>query len=239
MTTRPDQRSASALRPIHVSRGFIDTAPGAVMIEFGRTRVLCTATWEDGVPPFLTGKGGGWITAEYAMLPGSTRPRKRRGGGGRESEIQRLVGRSLRAAVDLARLGPRTITIDCDVLQADGGTRAAAITGGYVALVDCLAAMKAADPTAPGMDAIVHSIAAVSVGVVDGEARLDLCYAEDSTAEVDLNVVMTGDGRYIEIQGTAEAAPFTAARLSQLLDLARLGAAELSEHQRRALVTVH
>lgn len=227
---RPDGRKNDELRSIKIEKNFIKNADGSVLIKLGNTRVICTASIENKVPPFLKDQKRGWITAEYGMLPRSTPVRMLREStagrvGGRTHEIQRLIGRALRAVVDLEKLGERTIWIDCDVIEADGGTRTASITGGYVALVEALKqAMKA------GMiseNPIKDSIAAISVGIVLGEPRLDLCYAEDSQAEVDMNVVMTGSGKFIEIQGTAEIFPFSKENLLQLLSLAEKGIREI------------
>jgi ribonuclease PH len=216
--------------------GFLPPAEGSVLIEMGATRVVCTATVQESVPPFLRGQGRGWVTAEYAMLPRSGHERterERRGPGGRTHEIQRLVGRSLRAVTDLTALGERSILIDCDVLQADGGTRTASITGGYVALVLALERLRASGlvRTLP----VTGSVAAVSVGLVAGRPLLDLAYEEDHRAEVDLNVVMTGAGRYVEVQGTAEGRPFTPAQLARLLALGGQGVRALTAHQRDTL----
>ena len=224
---RPDE-----LRTVDVVPDFVEQAHGSVLISFGRTRVLCTATVEDGVPRWLVGTGRGWMTAEYGMLPASTgerTPREARSGrqGGRTVEIQRLVGRSLRAAYDLHALGERTVWLDCDVLQADGGTRTAAITGAWIALGRAARRMAFPLPT--------NQVGAVSVGVVDGEALLDLDYEEDSSAEVDMNVVMRGDGQLIEVQATAERNAFTREQLTILLDLAASGIERLAEIQRHAL----
>src|SRR5207253_1431850 len=218
---RADGRRPGELRPVRLVPGFLPPAEGSVLIEMGSTRVICTATVQESVPPFLRGQGRGWVTAEYAMLPrssGERIERERRGPGGRTHEIQRLVGRSLRAVVDMTALGERSILIDCDVLQADGGTRTAAITGGYVALVLALEHLRASGllRALP----ITGSVAAVSVGIVDGRVLLDLDYEEDRRAEVDLNLVMTGKGRLVEIQGTAEGKPFTPAQLERLLAVA-------------------
>jgi len=225
-------RRADELRPIEVAPDFVEQAHGSVLISFGRTRVLCTATVEDGVPRWLVGSGRGWLTAEYGMLPASTGERTQREArsgrqGGRTVEIQRLVGRSLRAAYDLEELGERTVWLDCDVIQADGGTRTAAITGAWIALAR--AARKMAFPL-PG-----RQVAAVSVGIVDGEALLDLDYEEDSSAEVDMNVVMLGDGRLVEVQATAERNAFSREQLDELTDLAAAGIEQLSEIQKDAL----
>lgn len=228
-------RELNELRPIAIQSNFTRYAEGAVLVSFGETRVLCTATVEDRVPPFLAGKGSGWVTAEYAMLPRSTHQRVSREASkkGRSIEISRLIGRALRSVVDLDALRERSILIDCDVLQADGGTRTAAITGSYVALHQAIAHCieKGLLATSP----LVGQCAAVSVGVVEGEPRLDLCYEEDSAADCDMNVVMRDDGRFIEIQGTAEGAAFSRAEHDQLLDLAEGGIRELFEHQKRAL----
>ncbi|HLG75805.1 MAG TPA: ribonuclease PH [Ktedonobacteraceae bacterium] len=234
---RIDGRSRTQLRPVKLSVDFIDYAEGSVLIEAGRTRVLCTATVEEKVPPFLEGKGQGWVTAEYNMLPRATHTRnaRERSGklSGRTQEIQRLIGRSLRAAVDLASLGARTITLDCDVLQADGGTRTASVTGAYVALHRACARLFAQGllPVHP----IRTAVAAVSVGVVEGELLLDLSYAEDSCADVDFNVVMTAGHEFIEVQGTGEGGVFSRATMSDLLDLAEQGIDELLHIQQTYL----
>lgn len=233
---RPDGRQADELRPIRITRGFVKFAPGSALIETGDTRVICTASVEEGVPPFLFNSGEGWVTAEYGMLPGSTAIRKKRDVGktdGRTTEIQRLIGRSLRAIIDRAPLGPRTIWLDCDVIQADGGTRTASITGAYVALVDALNWMIARGmiPVAP----LTGRVAGVSVGVVDGQPRLDLSYAEDSQAEVDMNVIMTDAGEFIEVQGTAEHGTFSNAQLQEMLGLAEKGIRQILDAQQQAL----
>ncbi len=238
--TRPDGRSPDQLRPVSWELGFQEWAAGSVLFSMGKTRVLVAASVSDDAPRWLKGTGNGWVTGEYSMLPASTNERtgrevNRGRPGGRTQEIQRLIGRSLRSVTDLSRLGERTITIDCDVLQADAGTRTASITGGYIAL-----AMALRDLAATGQipdDLLTESVAAVSVGLVDGQARLDLCYEEDAGAEVDCNIVMTGDGRLVEVQGTAEGAPFDRKQLDELLDLAASGIAELTEIQRAALAT--
>jgi ribonuclease PH len=231
---RPDGRRADELRPVTIQRRFTVTPPGSVLITTGNTQVLCTASIEESVPPFLEETQQGWITAEYGMLPGSTPQRKPRGQpDGRMMEIRRLIGRSMRAAIDLASLGHRTIWIDCDVLQADGGTRAAGVTGAYVALVDALRWMRRQKLIAKLPP--VMPVAAVSVGMVKGRPALDLCYAEDAAADVDFNVVMTGDGRFVEVQGTAEREPFDEAGLRRLLRLARKGINQLFQIQRAAL----
>ena len=236
--TRPSGRAATELRPIRITRGFTRHAEGSVLIEFGETRVLCTASVEESVPPFLRGKGQGWLTAEYGMLPRSTHTRSPREAAkgkqsGRTQEIQRLIGRSLRAVVDMHALGERQITIDCDVLQADGGTRTAAITGACVAVHDALEGLVRAGklPANPMRD----FVAAVSVGIYQGQPVLDLDYPEDSDCETDMNVVMTGSGGIVEVQGTAEGSPFSRAELDALLDLAGAGIARLVAEQKRAL----
>jgi ribonuclease PH len=226
------------LRPVRIVRGFTRHAEGSVLIECGETRVLCTASVEDSVPPFLKGSGRGWVTAEYGMLPRTTNTRNAREAArgkqsGRTLEIQRLIGRALRTAVDLQRLGERQITIDCDVLQADGGTRTASITGGFVALHDAVA-LLCERRTLPEMP-IVEFVAAVSVGIHAGRAVLDLDYVEDSACDTDMNVVMTGSGGIVEIQGTAERAPFSPGELEEMLKLAREGIAQLVAAQRAAL----
>jgi ribonuclease PH len=237
-TSRADGRADDELRPVRLTRGWLDHAAGSVLVEFGRTRVLCAASASVGVPRWRKDSGLGWVTAEYAMLPSSTHTRSDRESvkgriGGRTHEISRLIGRSLRAVIDYKALGENTITLDCDVLQADGGTRTAAITGAYVALADAVEHLRSrgALKGAP----LVGSVAAVSVGVIDGVARLDLPYEEDVRAETDMNIVMTGDGRFVEVQGTAEADPFDRALLDQLLDLGTRGCADLTDIQRRAL----
>ncbi len=238
MTPRADGRRPDQLRPISLTRDYLRHPEGSVLVAFGDTRVICTASVEDRVPAFLKGQGKGWVTAEYAMLPRSTNTRtnRERGGpSGRSQEIQRLVGRSLRAVVDMTRLGERTFWVDCDVIQADGGTRTAAITGSFVALADAVARVlpAAAGPGGPLRDCV----AAVSVGVVGTRPVLDLNYVEDSTAEVDMNVVMTGAGAFVEVQGTAEQTPFDRARLTEMLDLAEKGIGQLVSLQRLALAT--
>jgi ribonuclease PH len=236
--TRPDGRAADALRPVRITRGWLDHAEGSVLVEFGRTRVLCAASVTEEVPRWRRGSGLGWVTAEYAMLPRATNTRNDRESvkgrlGGRTHEISRLVGRSLRAAVDYKALGENTIVIDCDVLQADGGTRTAAVTGGYVALADAIDWLRKRGKLKGSP--LVASVSAVSVGIVSGEPRLDLCYEEDSAAETDMNVVCTGTGDFVEIQGTAEREPFSRAHLGELLDLATVGCAELTRLQAEAL----
>jgi ribonuclease PH len=232
---RPDGRRADQLRPTEILTGFQKYAEGSALIKTGDTWVLCAASLVEGVPHFLEGKGTGWITAEYAMLPRSTHTRTDRNGGGRAKEIQRLIGRALRAAVNLEALGPRTLTVDCDVLQADGGTRTAAITGAWVAVALALGKLVAAGKLGSVEAVLRQPVAAVSVGIVDGEPRLDLPYAEDARADVDMNVVMTASGELIEVQGTAEGATFSRAELDRLLDLATGGIAQLGRHQREAL----
>jgi ribonuclease PH len=227
-----DGRRPDELRPVELVTDFVEQAHGSVLISFGRTRVLCTATLEEGVPRWLAGSGRGWLTAEYGMLPASTgvrTPREASTGRqkGRTVEIQRLLGRSLRAVYDLKALGERTVWLDCDVLQADGGTRTAAISGAWVALALATRGLKLPEPG--------ELVGAVSVGIVDGETRLDLDYEEDSSAEVDMNVVMTGDGRLIEVQATAEREPFTREQLDALVDLAARGIEEIGVKQREAV----
>ncbi len=235
---RAGLRSANQLREVSITPSFTMHAEGSVLICFGHTKVICTASVEDKVPPFLRGKGQGWVTAEYGMLPRSTSTRMDREAArgkqqGRTQEIQRLIGRSLRAAVDLTQLGERTITIDCDVIQADGGTRTAAITGGFVAL--SLAIQSLVVSGALSTNPIVHQVASVSVGIVNGVPVLDLDYAEDSTAQTDMNVVMVDDGRFIEVQGTAEDQPYSLQELQSMLALAQQGISELFVCQRRVL----
>jgi ribonuclease PH len=235
---RPDGRADDELRPVVVTRDWLDHAEGSVLVEFGATRVLCAASVTEGVPRWRKGSGLGWVTAEYAMLPRSTHTRSDRESvkgriGGRTHEISRLVGRSLRAAIDYKALGENTIVIDCDVLQADGGTRTAAITGAYVALADAVSWLRGRGALVG--EPLVTSVAAVSVGIVSGVPRLDLCYVEDVAAETDMNVVCTGDGRFVEVQGTAEGEPFDRALLDRLLDLAAAGCRELASVQEAAL----
>jgi ribonuclease PH len=235
---RPDGRRPDQLRDITISRGWLAHAEGSVLVEFGATRVLCAASVQEDLPRWRRGSGQGWVTAEYAMLPRSTNTRSDRESvrgriGGRTHEISRLVGRSLRACVDAKALGENTIIVDCDVLQADGGTRTAAITGGYVALADAVGWLKARKRTKG--EPLAGSVAAVSVGIVDGQPRLDLCYDEDVAAETDMNVVCTGDGSFVEVQGTAERDPFDRDLLDELLNLAVAGCAELTKIQQAAL----
>src|SRR5699024_1194783 len=227
-------------REVRITRNWLDHAEGSVLVEFGRTRVLVAASFEAGVPRWLKGQGKGWVTAEYEMLPRSTNTRSGRESrkgkvGGRTHEISRLIGRSLRAVIDTKALGENTIVLDCDVLQADGGTRTAAITGAYVALADAIDDARARGLIGPAARPLTGSIAAVSVGIVDGRAVCDLDYPEDSTAGTDMNVVMTGAGDFVEVQGTAEGTPFDRAVLDGLLDLATTGCAELTQKQQAAL----
>jgi ribonuclease PH len=234
---RADGRKPDQLRPLSFRRRYTRQAPGSVLVRMGRTTVLCTCTVEPAVPPFLVGTGKGWLTAEYGMLPGSTNTRKPRDRGGkldgRTVEIQRLIGRSLRAAVDLERLGERTLWIDCDVLEADGGTRTASINGAFVALVDALASQKRV--LGPVASVLTGSVAAVSVGLLNDVELLDLAYAEDRDAEVDLNLVMTGAGQFVEVQGSGEEATFSRSQLDRLLHLGKLGVDAVTAGQRRAL----
>ena len=238
--TRVDGRSAAQLRPIVIERGWSAQAEGSALISFGGTRVLCTASFTPGVPRWLTGKGSGWVTAEYSMLPRSTNERMQRESvrgkiGGRTHEISRLIGRSLRAVIDLKSLGENTIVIDCDVLQADGGTRTASITGAYVALADAIAWGRAQGHIAKRATPLTDSVAAVSVGIVGGAPMTDLAYTEDVAAGTDMNVVVTGSGDFVEVQGTAEGAPFTRDELNALLDLAVVSCAQLRDIQQAAL----
>ncbi len=235
---RPDGRRPDEMRPVEVRRGYLKHAEGSALITIGGTAVICAASVEEGVPPFLKGTGYGWVTAEYAMLPRSAKTRIQRESsrgkvGGRTHEIQRLIGRSLRAVTDMSILGERTIWLDCDVIQADGGTRTASITGAFFALHDACRWLLDRElvPEPP----VADNLAAVSVGMVDGEYRLDLCYQEDSAAQVDMNVVMTGRGRFVEVQGTAEQKPFDADELAKLLGLARAGIGRLVTLQRELL----
>ncbi len=235
---RVDGRDHDQLRPITFERDFTDAAAGSVLVAFGRTRVLCTASVDDDVPRWMKGRGQGWVTAEYSMLPGSSTDRIRREvkdgkPSGRTQEIQRLIGRSLRAVCDMQALGERQVIVDCDVLQADGGTRTASICGGYVALHDALTRVQRTG--AVRVHPLTQACAAISVGIVGGTPMLDLAYTEDSTAEVDMNVVMTSGGELVEIQGTAEGAPFGREALDELVDLAEAGIAEIVEHQRSLL----
>ena len=238
---RTDGRKERELRPIVITPSYIKSAEGSVLIEVGDTRVICTAKLEDKVPPFLRNSGKGWITAEYGMLPSSSQVRISREAargriGGRTHEIQRLIGRSLRTIADLKSLGERTIWVDCDVIQADGGTRTASITGAYVALVE--AARQLIKQGVVQKNPIKDSVAAVSVGIVDGKPLLDLNYEEDSRAEVDMNFVMTGSGKFVEVQGTAESAPFTKKGLDRMAEIAQQGIRELLKVQKKVLATI-
>ena len=230
---RPDGRKYDELRTLNFERDFTEMAQGSCLVSFGRTRVLCTASVDEDVPRWLRDTGKGWVTAEYSMLPGASPERIRRKNSGRSQEIQRLIGRSLRAAVDLGSIPELQVTVDCDVLQADGGTRTASICGGFVALHDAFTRMISAEK----MDKhpISEELAAVSVGVVQGEICLDLPYVEDSTAEVDLNVVMTGSGKFVEVQGTAEDGPFSREQLEAMLDMASVGIQEIASVQKETL----
>jgi ribonuclease PH len=238
--SRADSRGNDQLRTVKFTRNWLNNAEGSVLVEFGNTRVLCVASFTPGVPRWLVGKGKGWVTSEYAMLPRATHTRSDRESvkgklGGRTQEISRLVGRSLRGVVDMKALGENTIVIDCDVLQADGGTRTAAITGAYVALQDAISWAKEKGHIAKGANPLKQSVAAVSVGIINGQATLDLCYEEDVTAGTDMNIVCTGDGNFIEVQGTAEGEPFDRTLLNQLLDLGAAGCAQLTKLQVAAL----
>ena len=239
-TTRNDGRAVTDLREIKITRKWLDHAEGSVLVEFGKTRVLCVASFSPGVPRWLKDSGTGWVTSEYAMLPRATHTRSDRESvkgklGGRTQEISRLVGRSLRAVINTKELGENTIVIDCDVLQADGGTRTAAITGAYVALADAIEWAKSQGHIKATANPLADSVAAVSVGIVGGVPMLDLCYEEDVRADTDMNVVCSGDGRFIEVQGTAEGVPFDRDLLNQLLDLAVAGCKDLGKHQAAAL----
>jgi ribonuclease PH len=242
MSSRHDGRQADSLREITITRGWLDNAEGSVLVEFGKTRVLCVASFTPGVPRWLVGKGEGWVTSEYAMLPRATHTRSDRESvkgklGGRTQEISRLIGRSLRAIVDTKALGENTIVIDCDVLQADGGTRTAAITGAYVALADAIAWAKEQGHILEGRQPLRDSVAAVSVGIIKGTPMLDLAYVEDVDADTDMNIVCTGSGNFVEVQGTAEGVPFDRALLNQLLDLGVAGCAQLAAIQQAALAS--
>ncbi len=233
---RIDERKYDELRPVKFTTGYVIFPEGSVLVEMGRTRVLCNVTVEERVPEWMAGKGAGWLTAEYAMLPRSTQkrtPRETSGPRGRTQEIKRLIGRSLRVAVDLNRLGERTLLVDCDVLQADGGTRTASITGGYVAVA--LAIRKLVEAGRVPEDVLKPPVAAVSVGRIGPQTYLDLCYEEDHRADVDLNVIMTAEGKFIEVQGTAEGEPFDRGALDQMIDLAAEGIERLVDLQRKAL----
>lgn len=238
--SRADGRSNDQLRAVKFTRNWLNNAEGSVLVEFGNTRVLCVASFTPGVPRWLVGKGEGWVTSEYAMLPRATHTRSDRESvkgklGGRTQEISRLIGRSLRGIVDMKALGENTIVIDCDVLQADGGTRTAAITGAYVALADAITWAKAKGHIGQGVNPLKQSVAAISVGIINGTPTLDLCYEEDVSAGTDMNIVCTGDGNFIEVQGTAEGEPFDRALLDKLLDLGSAGCAELTKLQASAL----
>ena len=240
MFQRPGGRAPDQLRPVRITRGFTIHAEGSVLIEFGNTRVLCTASFTEGVPRWLKGEGRGWVTAEYAMLPRATNTRSDRESvkgkvGGRTHEISRLIGRSLRSIIDTKALGENTIVLDCDVLQADGGTRTAAITGAYVALAESIRWARGKKIVKANAQVLKDTVAAVSVGIIDGVPMLDLPYVEDVRAETDMNVVVTGSGQFVEVQGTAEGAPFDRDELNALLDLALAGTAELSRIQRETL----
>lgn len=235
---REDGRAENQLRKIKITRDFNLYAEGSVLIEFGNTKVICTASVSEKVPPFLKGQGKGWITAEYSMIPRATGERNQRESAkgklsGRTMEIQRLIGRALRTAIDLDKLGERTVTIDCDVIQADGGTRTTSISGGYIALA--LAMKKLVNEGILAENPIISNVAAISVGIVGGTPMLDLKYSEDSAAEVDMNVVMNGEGRFVEVQGTGEEATYTRAELNQLLDLAEAGINEIIELQNKVI----
>lgn len=238
--SRPDGRTNSSLRPISVERNWVSHPEGSALISFGETRVLCTASFTEGVPRWKKGSGEGWVTSEYSMLPRSTNTRNDRESvkgklGGRTQEISRLIGRSLRSIIDVTALGENTIVLDCDVLQADGGTRTAAITGAYIGLFDSITWAKEKGFVKPDSNPLRDSVAAVSVGIINGEPRLDLCYDEDVTAETDMNIVCTGSGNFVEVQGTAEGEPFDRALLNQLLDLGVQGCSELAAIQRKVL----
>ncbi|NOW01125.1 ribonuclease PH [Isoptericola chiayiensis] len=240
MTTRADGRTPDQLRPVTITRHWSENAEGSVLVEFGKTRVLCTASLTEGVPRWKKGSGEGWVTAEYAMLPRATNERSPRESvkgkiGGRTHEISRLIGRALRAVVDVTALGENTVVLDCDVLQADGGTRTAAITGAYVALADAVAWGERHGAIKGGKQVLTDSVAAISVGIIDGTPMLDLPYVEDVRAETDMNVVTTGGGQFVEVQGTAEGVPFRRDELDALLDLAVVGTTELTAIQRAAL----
>ena len=230
-------RPSDQIRDVEIQRGYLDANPASVLYRCGGTIVLCTASVEESVPPWMAGQGKGWVTAEYNMLPGSTSPRKRRDRGGkidgRTTEIQRLIGLSLRSIIDLKQLGERSITVDCDVLQADGGTRTASITGGFIALSDAISQILPHSEIGNGP--LRDSIAAISVGLIDSEIKLDLDYALDSAADVDMNVIMTGKGRFVELQGTGEEATFDEDQLQEMLRLAKLGIQELTRLQKEAI----
>ena len=238
--SRIDGRTPEQLRSVKFTRNWLSNAEGSVLVEFGNTRVLCVASFTPGVPKWLSGKGKGWVTSENAMLPRATHTRSDRESvkgklGGRTQEISRLVGRSLRAIVDMEALGENTLVIDCDVLQADGGTRTASITGAYVALVDAINWAKEKGHIAANKNPLIKGVSAISVGIIDGKPMLDLCYTEDVAAETDMNIVCTSDGNFVEVQGTAEGKPFDRALLNSLLDLGAAGCAQLSKLQTAAL----
>ncbi|MGI6877948.1 ribonuclease PH [Microbacterium sp. gxy059] len=240
MTQRADGRALDQLRPVTIERGWSSQAEGSALISFGGTKVLCTASFTNGVPRWLTGQGRGWVTAEYAMLPRATNERSQRESvkgkiGGRTHEISRLIGRALRAVVDTRKLGENTLVVDCDVLQADGGTRTASITGAYVALHDAIEWGRAQGFVARRAEPLADSVQAISVGIIDGVPMLDLPYVEDSRAETDMNIVMTGSGSFVEVQGTAEGAPFDKEELDRLLELGAKGCADLAVLQRETL----
>src|SRR5258708_16260967 len=235
---RTDGRGVRQLRPVKITPSYIKTADGSVLIECGDTRVICTAKLEEGVPPFLRNSGRGWITAEYGMLPGSSQQRIGRESsrgkvGGRTHEIQRLIGRSLRSVADLKSLGERSVWIDCDVIQADGGTRTASITGAYIALMEAVRVWR--ERGILSADPVKDAVAAVSIGIVDGKILLDLCYEEDSKADVDMNFVMTGSGKFIEVQGTAESAPFTRKEMERMAEIAQSGIKDLLKAQKKVI----
>ena len=238
---RSDGRKPSQLRPLKITPSYIKTADGSVLIEMGDTRVICTAKLEERVPPFLRNSGKGWITAEYGMLPGSSQQRigresSRGKAGGRTHEIQRLIGRSLRSVADLKSLGERSVWIDCDVIQADGGTRTASITGAYIALMEAVRVWR--ERGILSADPVKDAVAAVSIGIVDGKILLDLCYEEDSKADVDMNFVMTGSGKFIEVQGTAESAPFTKKQMERMAEIAHQGIKELLQAQKKVIAAL-
>jgi ribonuclease PH len=238
---RSDGRKPSQLRPLKITPSYIKTADGSVLIEMGDTRVICTAKLEERVPPFLRNTGNGWITAEYCMLPGSSQQRIGRESsrgkvGGRTHEIQRLIGRSLRSVADLKSLGERSVWIDCDVIQADGGTRTASITGAYIALMEAVRVWR--ERGILSADPVKDAVAAVSIGIVDGKILLDLCYEEDSKADVDMNFVMTGSGKFIEVQGTAESAPFTKKQMERMAEIAHQGIKELLQAQKKVIAAL-
>ena len=238
---RSDGRKPSQLRPLKITPSYIKTADGSVLIEMGDTRVICTAKLEERVPPFLRNSGKGWITAEYGMLPGSSQQRIGRESsrgkvGGRTHEIQRLIGRSLRSVADLKSLGERSVWIDCDVIQADGGTRTASITGAYIALMEAVRVWR--ERGILSADPLKDAVAAVSIGIVDGKILLDLCYEEDSKADVDMNFVMTGSGKFIEVQGTAESAPFTKKQMERMAEIAHQGIKELLQAQKKVIAVL-